>query len=324
MFASWSEQRLPPMTKVSPNTWVVPMKMPGEHLTYSLAYLIVDGEEQLHVIDPGWNSEENFEALVNAIREIDGNLGDLATVTVTHSHPDHAGLVERLNRESEADLLISLREQTAFSMLLASRPSAERRQRQLDEWGVPLSRRPDLEPFHQPRQRPSAPMPDRLLDDGDLLPIPGREIRAAITPGHTSGHLCLVDSGQDLLFTGDHVLPTIYPGLGLGGSTISNPIGDYLTSLDRMAPYDEFVICPGHEFPFWGLATRRKELARHHIRRSLEVRQLLQLTPELTIWQIAARLTWTAGWENLRGFYVESALSQTANHVAYVRELDGK
>jgi hypothetical protein len=32
------------------------------------------------------------------------------------------------------------------------------------------------------------------------------------------------------------------------------------------------------------------------------------------VWQVATGLSWTAGWENLRGFHLLSALSQTALH----------
>ena len=42
---------------------------------------------------------------------------------------------------------------------------------------------------------------------------------------------------RGLLFTGDHVLPTVFPGLGLGGATPSNPLADYLSSVDALRPY---------------------------------------------------------------------------------------
>ncbi len=73
--------------------------------------------------------------------------------------------------------------------------------------------------------RTAEPFADLLVEDGDVLPIAGREVRALWTPGHTAGHLCLVDEGDGLLFTGDHVLPRINPGIGLGGRTATNPLG---------------------------------------------------------------------------------------------------
>ena len=318
MLAAWSSGRLPDVELVCPDTWAVAMAIPGEHLTYSLAYLIRGADGRVHVVDPGWDSERNFAALGDALELIDRRLRDVATVTVTHFHSDHFGMAGRLNRESGAEVSMSSREQSALSLMEASRPSAEDDARQLDEWGVPRSRRPELEAAR--RRGPEAPQraADRLLEEGDLLPIAGRQIHVVLAPGHTSGHICLVDSDNHVIFTGDHVLPTIYSGLGLGGATETNPIADYVASLDCLAPYDQFVVGPGHEFVFSGLAARRRELADHHLRRSSEVRKVLEGAPGLTTWEIAARVTWTAGWENLRGFHVLSALAQISSHVEYV------
>src|SRR6185312_13258335 len=110
------------------------------------------------------------------------------------------------------------------------------------------------------------PTPDVVLADGDLLDIPGRRIRALWTPGHTPGHLCLYAEEADLVFTGDHVLPTINSGLGLGGPTAANPIADYLAGLRRIGALDGRAL-PGHEDPFAGLADRTAALAEHHLRR---------------------------------------------------------
>ena len=60
--------------------------------------------------------------------------------------------------------------------------------------------------------------PDRLINDGDPVPVPGRDVRAVWTPGHTPGHLCLHDAAAGVLLTGDHLLPRISPNIGvLGG-----------------------------------------------------------------------------------------------------------
>ncbi|MDO9395297.1 MAG: MBL fold metallo-hydrolase, partial [Herbiconiux sp.] len=163
---------------------------------------------------------------------------------------------------------------------------------------------------------------DRVLAHGDLLPIPGRRIRALHTPGHTPGHLCLVDDDERLLFTGDHLLPTIFPGLGLGGPA-PDALGDYLRSLDavehEVAHHTEAIdVLPGHGFRFTGLAGRVRVTRAHHLARSAEIAAILQLEPEATVWQTAERVTWTAGFANLSGFYLFSALAQTAMHREYL------
>jgi len=82
---------------------------------------------------------------------------------------------------------------------------------------------------------------DILIDDGDTLRIPGRTVRAVLTPGHTDGHLSFAAEHDGIVFTGDHVLPVIFSGVGLGSRLQVDPIGDFLTSLDRISTFDGFV-----------------------------------------------------------------------------------
>jgi len=110
----------------------------------------------------------------------------------------------------------------------------------------------------------------------------------------------------------------MHAGLGLGAPTDSNPLADYLSSLERVGVYPEHEVLPGHGYRFLGVASRAAASAEHHRRRSREVAAVLADAPESSNWQIAARLTWTAGWQNLADFYLYSALAQTAMHRDYV------
>ena len=193
-----------------------------------------------------------------------------------------------------------------------------------ETWDVPAELRAELAGTGGSwREGPEPTGADLTVTDGDRLAIEGRDLRVLLTPGHTMGHMCLVDAAERVIFTGDHVLPTVYSGIGLGGDSETNPIADFLSSLDALAPYGDFEVCPGHEYRFTGLADRRREIAAHHLRRSREVARALALDPDSSVWTVASTLTWSAGWSNLRGYYLLSALSQTALHVAFVRSPAG-
>ena len=84
-------------------------------------------------------------------------------------------------------------------------------------------------------------------EDGDLVPLEGRRLRAVWTPGHTPGHLCLYDEAADLLLTGDHVLPRITPNVGLQPHTAEPPLAAYLNSLRRVSAYADAEALPAHE-----------------------------------------------------------------------------
>ncbi len=292
--------------------------MPGGHIPYSLCYLIEDARGGLHIVDPGWSSDDNWASLARALAASGHTVDDIASVVVTHLHPDHLGMADRVRAASGATLVLHEREQAALQAM-AGRAPAESPEHRFDAWGVPPDRLAELDVTagRPPMDAPQGA--DVLVTDGEVLDIPGRAIQAVLTPGHTPGHICLVDAHDGLVFTGDHVLPTIHPGLGLGGETATNPIGDYLGSLERIAEFDDLEVCPGHEYVFRGLAARCATTAEHHLRRSREVATRLRIDGDPTVWQVASELTWTAGWANLNGFYLLSALAQTAMHLEFVR-----
>ena len=64
-----------------------------------------------------------------------------------------------------------------------------------------------------------------------MAELPGFELTALHTPGHTDGHVCFLDRERDLFFSGDHVLAKISPNVGTMTSLLSNPLGAYLQSL---------------------------------------------------------------------------------------------
>lgn len=86
--------------------------------------------------------------------------------------------------------------------------------------------------------------PDRVAGEGFELAGDGFCLRALHTPGHASNHLCWLLLGEQMLFSGDHVMQ---------GSTvvIAPPDGDmahYLQSLERLRALDPPLRCiaPGH------------------------------------------------------------------------------
>ena len=155
----------------------------------------------------------------------------------------------------------------------------------------------------------SAVTADALLQHDQLLDIPGRTVRVLHTPGHTSGSLCLLEG--DVLFTGDLVLPTIFPGVGLGGPS-EDPLGEYLHSLDLVEGLGDPLVAPGHGYVFRGLGERVASIRAHQLGRTAEVTEIVHRHPRATVWEVASHVTWTGGWDALTGFHRISALSQTA------------
>ena len=115
---------------------------------------------------------------------------------------------------------------------------------------------------------------DRLIEHDDLIDVPGLRLRAVWTPGHTPGHLCFHDETHDLLLTGDHILPRITPNVSSYDMT-SNPLQDYLASLEALRGLQPAEVLPAHEYRFTDLDSRLDYLASTTMRGSPKLQEIL-------------------------------------------------
>lgn len=315
---AWDARRLPEPECVADGLWAFAVPIPSSGLPYTLAYAFT-GSDGIHVVDPGWDAPESVTSLESALAALGAGLADVATIVVTHHHPDHLGAASRLRKLTGARLVLSAPEADVVAQA-GDRDDPARYEETLEAWVVPASRHDELRTsFDHPSLVPAVDA-DVLVADGDRIELgDAGSLDVLLTPGHTSGHMCLVDRARGVVLSGDHVLPRIYAGIGIGTLPGTDPLGDYLDSLDRIAGIGDLEVLPGHEFRFTGLADRCQEIAAHHLRRTAEVAALRPELGDAPVWEYARRLTWTAGWDGLDGFHLHSALRQTDMHLELVR-----
>jgi glyoxylase-like metal-dependent hydrolase (beta-lactamase superfamily II) len=307
--AAFTSGSLPPLERIDEQTVVFGQDMPKVGIvTSTLTYLLLGPDGAANIVDPGWDIPQNRARLTQVLDGL--GITHVDTVVATHLHADHLGLAEFIRDTYAARIAISAIERQvieAKSVDLARAASSR-------DWGGP----PDA--IVQPeRERPTAPVmtPDVMLHDGDVIDL-GRPVTVIASPGHTQGSICLAD--ERYVLTGDTILPHINPGLSLGYLPGADPIADYLESGERLLGYAGWTVLPGHGYRFANLSARTRQLMDHHLGRSRHVRDVLAATPDASVYDIARQLTWTAGWENLRGHYRFSALQQTAHHVRFVHD----
>jgi len=311
-----------PLREVGPGTWLLALGVPSSKVVSATnCYILEGGDGSLHLLDPGWDTPENEAAIVDALRELGGRLEDVADVIVSHLHVDHLGLARRLGAERGLGLVMHRAEHRAAATP-DERFLPERLERRLARWGVPGGVAETMVAELRLRYEPQPRIPSTsTVEDGELLPVPGRDIRALLTPGHTTGHICLHDESNDLLFSGDAVLPRITPGVGLGGPSPTNPLLDAMASLALVSRLQSHCL-PGHGEPFDGIGERCAEIVARYDARTEQVGALLEQDPAASAWEVASQLSWSGGWASLPAYLRRSALSQVAMHAARVRGTD--
>jgi glyoxylase-like metal-dependent hydrolase (beta-lactamase superfamily II) len=137
------------------------------------------------------------------------------------------------------------------------------------------------------------------------------------TPGHSPGHICFYERTQRVILTGDHVLPSITPNVGLHPQQLGNPLGDYLASLKRLEPLEVDDVLPAHQHSFKDLRTRLRELAEHHYERLDEMLAIVG-DGHASGYDVASAVVWTIGtFDSFSPWMRRAAISETLAHLEY-------
>lgn len=278
---------------VAPGVHRIPLPLPMDGLKAVNVYAI-EADDGLVLIDGGWAIPEARDLLDRCLRSIGSGFGDIRRFLVTHVHRDHFTLASVLGRELGVDVALGLPEKPALDLLhhrhdltenpfvvvLASAGAAE----VAEAWSA------------------GGPPPDETriwlhatswLDGDQEVPIGGRTLDAVHTPGHTPGHFVFADQPGELLFAGDHVLPTITPSIGFTVPPADDPLGQFMASLSRMLALPDLRLLPAHGPVAPSSHARAQELLTHH---EIRLRDSLAAVPadgSVVAVDVAGRLGWT-------------------------------
>lgn len=318
----WRVRELPDVEELHPGLWSIAVPIPDTPLGFTLVYVFGTPAGPV-LVDTGWDADVAWQALVDRLRETGHAVGDVYGALITHAHPDHHGLSARLRAASDAWIAMHLADAELVTHMRDSPDYWAQQSADVmlhagaDEWDLAELPHPDDFPVF-----PTPSPPTRLIEDGALADVPGWQVQAVWTPGHTPGHLCFLVAEPRLLLSGDHVLPRITPNIGLYDEALDrDPLGDYLQSLAALRGLGVDAVLPAHLHRLTDLDQRLTELTDHHEERLAAIEKLLQDGPR-SMWEIAASMAWHGGWATLTAFTKRLALSEALAHLRFLERRD--
>jgi glyoxylase-like metal-dependent hydrolase (beta-lactamase superfamily II) len=265
------------------------------------AYLL-PGEDGWTLVDTGVGLPDAKETWA---AELEQAGGPVATIFVTHFHPDHVGAAADLHELTGAPVVQGALDYAQCELVWGNPAWSER----LVDWfhlhGVPDEVTAELvgqssvyRPFIRYQRDPILVEPGEQVDGWELI----------AAAGHADGQLCLARDG--VLVAADHLLARITPTVGLWPASRADPLGDYLAALELTIELAPRIALPGHGELIDDPAGRARELQEHHRLRLEETATALGAAP-----RTGYELSFALFGEDLKPAGRRFAVAETLSHL---------
>ncbi len=235
--------------RIVPGVWRLRLPLPWPGVPHCNAWAVARGDG-IVLFDCGLHEPGSFAQLERAMAQVDLRLEHVRLLVCTHAHADHYGQAASVVDASGCELWMH----PAYDHVRAAvdDPDAvrERRFEVALQSGVPLQ---PLRAWSQSARGRGSGIarliaPDRELREGVTVDTDLGPWTVVETPGHAPSHVCLHQPQRRMLISGDHLLGRVSLYFDYGWTP--DPIGEFLTSLDRVQALDARLCLAGHARTF--------------------------------------------------------------------------
>jgi len=281
------------LTNITETVACIALPLPLPDLQVVNAYVIHD-RAGVTLIDPGWAYPPSETALVQALDTLGFTVGDVRAIVATHQHWDHYSLGVKWRDQFGIELMLGREERHSIAAFIQNPDVVHPYQiGKLIEAGAPNLASEIAALSWEPYERDVAfTPPDRWLDDRDVIDCGATQIVVRATPGHTRGHIVLEEAGQGVIFTGDHLLPTITPSIAFERAPGEFPLRSYINSLHLVLQLPDAVMLPAHGSTVGTTHARARQLISHHETRLNQVGELIA-AGNSSSYEVASKMLWT-------------------------------
>jgi glyoxylase-like metal-dependent hydrolase (beta-lactamase superfamily II) len=305
------------------------IKIPApESASWYTNVYIIEGSDSHILVDSGWDSQESLWALQEGIKTANLKLRDIKKVVITHIHPDHYGLSTKIKQICGAQVAIHRIDASfIFSRYKDFAALMKKTGEILRQNGAPENELPQLKEASLWMNKYVTPdLPEIKLEDGDTISNDSFEFEVLWTPGHSPGHVCLYERERRFILTGDHVLYDTIPHVGFNPQSGDNPLGDYISSLEKLERLKVSFILPGHGPVFNALGLRIEKILQHHEERKRAIMRSLHDGLK-TAYDIAQQIPWmvnggSTDFCDLPVWDKRMAVTETIAHLKFLMKED--
>jgi len=191
---------------------------------------LIDGGSEVALVDPGLGMGQDFEMVLDNIRNDGVDLKRVRKLILTHYHADHVGAAHEAQRRLDLEVIAS--------------PLSGRVLREQDEVAIALDVAKAAGFYPADFFLQACPVHQQVVE-GDVVKIGNLDLQVWETPGHCDGHLSFLFRGNDrtYLLGGDLVFH-------LGRVVLQNihdcRIDAYNRSVQKVAALEFDALLPGH------------------------------------------------------------------------------